>query len=274
MTEATPIGIIQLCATNDIPQNLRTTKELCENAAKEGAKVVFLPEAFCYIGSERERLTILESLNEEGPILGACREIARENGVHVVAGGYPEVAPDGSSFNTCFHLDPTGSLQSVYHKIHLFDVDLPDGTRMLESRGTTPGEELKTTELPFGTLGLTVCYDIRFPRLYQDLVDLGAIAITIPAAFTKTTGRDHWHVLLRARAIECQSYVIAPAQYGHHQHRNRESYGHAMVIDPWGDILVECATDSDDFAVVDIDPAEVARVRSQLPSLENRRNWK
>ena len=274
MTQATPIGIIQLCATNDIPENLRVTKELSHRAAQEGAQVVFLPEAVCYIGSERERLANLESLDDEGPILRACKEIAQDNEVHVVAGGYPELATDGSSFNTCFHLDPTGSVQSVYHKIHLFDVDLPDGTRMWECKGTSPGEELKTTELPFGTLGLTVCYDVRFPRLYQDLVDLGATAITIPAAFTKTTGRDHWHVLLRARAIECQAYVIAPAQYGNHQHRNRQSYGHAMVIDPWGDILVECATDADDFAVVEIDPAEVERVRSQLPSLKNRRAWK
>ena len=274
MSQKTPIGIIQLCATNDIPKNLRVTKELSRRAALEGAEVVFLPEAFCYIGSERERLANLESLKEEGPILRACREIAREQNVHIVAGGYPEVAPDGSSFNTCFHLDPRGAIKEVYHKIHLFDVDLPDGTRMWESRGTSPGDELKTTEMPFGTLGLSVCYDIRFPRMYQDLVDLGAIALTIPAAFTKTTGRDHWHVLLQARAIECQSYVIAPAQYGQHQHRNRQSYGHAMVVDPWGKILVECSTDVDDFAVVDIDPSEVERIRSQLPSLENRRSWR
>ena len=273
MSRTTPIGIIQLCATNDIPSNLRTTKELSHRAAQEGAEVVFLPEAFCFIGPERERLTILESLEDEGPILSACREICQRDNVHVVAGGFPEVAEDGSSFNTCLHLDPTGTIRAVYHKIHLFDVDLPDGTRMLESRGTTPGGHLSTSELPFGTLGLTVCYDIRFPKLYQDLIDLGAIAITIPAAFTKTTGRDHWHVLLRARAIECQAYVIAPAQYGHHQHRNRQSYGHAMVIDPWGKILVECSTDVDDFAVVDIDPDEVQRIRTQLPSLDNRKPW-
>ncbi|MCY4656631.1 MAG: carbon-nitrogen hydrolase family protein [Gammaproteobacteria bacterium] len=273
MAEVTPIGIIQLCATSDVAKNLETTTELSRRAAQEGARVVFLPEAFCYIGSERGRLQILESLDEEGPILRACKEIARDNNVHVVAGGFPEKAPDGSSYNTCFHLEPNGNLQAVYHKIHLFDVDLPDGTRMLESRGTSPGEHLRTTELPFGTLGLTVCYDIRFPRLYQDLVDLGATAITIPAAFTRTTGRDHWHVLLQARAIECQAYVIAPAQYGSHQHRTRHSFGHAMVVDPWGKILVECSTDSDDFAVVNIDPAEVTRVRSELPSLDNRRSW-
>ena len=273
MPNKTPIGIIQLCATSDVPKNLATTRHLSHRAAQEGAEVIFLPEAFCYIGPERERLKILESLDDEGPILSTCREIAQKDQVHVIAGGFPEVAPDGSSFNTCLQLDPAGEIQAVYHKIHLFDVDLPDGTRMLESRGTTPGDSLQVAELPFGTLGLTVCYDVRFPRLYQDLVDMGAIAITIPAAFTKTTGRDHWHVLLQARAIECQAYVIAPAQYGSHQHRTRHSYGHAMVVDPWGKILLECSTDADDFAVVDIDPVEVQRVRSELPSLENRRTW-
>ena len=273
MAEKTMVGIVQLCATADVQDNLKTTERLSQSAVQDGAEVVFLPEAFAYIGSDRERLPLLESLDCGGPILESCRRIATEHQVHVVAGGFPERAPEDRAYNTCLHLTPDGAIAAAYRKIHLFDVDLPDGTRMLESRNTTPGREAVTTELPFGTLGLTVCYDVRFPSLYQDLVDKGATAITVPAAFVKTTGRDHWHVLLRSRAIECQSYVIAPAQYGDHQHRNRKSYGHALIADPWGLVIAECKEDKDDYAVAEINPAEVERVRSQLPSLANRGSW-
>ena len=168
------------------------------------------------------------------------------------------------------HLNPAGDIESCYRKIHMFDVDLPDGTRLMESRGTAPGDTPITTELPFGTLGLTVCYDVRFPGLYQKLVDMGAVALTVPSAFTRTTGRDHWHVLLRARAIECQAYVFAPAQHGEHGHRNRTSYGHALIVDPWGDIVAE-VEEGDGFAIATVDPARVAAVREELPSLKNRR---
>ena len=166
-------------------------------------------------------------------------------------------------------MQPDGTVAAAYRKIHLFDVDLADGTRLFESRGTAPGDRAVVTETPFGLLGLTVCYDVRFPLLYQRLADLGATAIAVPSAFTKTTGRDHWHVLLRARAIECQCYVIAPAQHGDHGHRGRQSYGHGLIVDPWGDIVAECDA-GDGFALADIDPARVAEVRTQLPSLANR----
>ena len=130
-----------------------------------------------------------------------------------------------------------------------------------------------STELPFGTLGLSVCYDLRFPRLYQSLVDAGAVAVTVPAAFTAYTGQAHWHVLLRARAIECQAYFIAPAQVGDHGYPGRQSFGHALVVDPWGTIVAECSTEEPSVAVVDIDPSEVTRIRSQLPSLEHQREF-
>ena len=273
MQGKTNVGIVQLCATADVAANLAKTETLSRQAAEDGAEVIFLPEAFAYIGSDRARLPMLESLDEDGPILECCKRIASDHKVHVIAGGFPEKAPNERAYNTCLHLLPDGSVVAAYRKIHLFDVDLPDGTRMLESRNTSPGDAAVTTELPFGTLGLSVCYDVRFPRLYQDLIDLGAIALTVPAAFVKSTGRDHWHILLRSRAIECQAYVIAPAQYGDHNHRNRKSFGHALVADPWGLIVAECQEDKDDYAVVEIDPAEVERVRTQLPSLKNRRTW-
>ncbi len=275
MAEKTTVGIIQMCATADVERNLDTTCRLVEATAEAGASVVLVPEAFAFIGRERERNAWLEAIPEAGgdapgPILGRCQETARNTGAHLVLGGFPERAPDGRAFNTCLHLAPDGEVAARYRKIHLFDVDLANGTRMRESKSTAPGERAVVTTTPFGTLGLTVCYDVRFPSLYQTLADKGAVAITVPSAFFKDTGRAHWHVLLRARAIECQCYILAPAQHGDHGHRGRQSYGHGLVVDPWGDVVAECA-DGDGFALADIDPARVAAVRAQLPSLANRR---
>ena len=270
MTNPCKAAVVQMCATADVYKNLRVTGKLVAQAAEAGAGAVFAPEAFTFIGPGRERAKMLEPLPEGGPVLAGCRAMAADNRVHFVF-GFHELAPDGRSFNTCVHLDPAGEIAATYRKIHLFDVDLADGTRLLESRGTAPGDSPAVTELPFGTLGLSVCYDVRFPGLYQRLVDLGAMALTVPSAFTRTTGRDHWHLLLRARAIECQAYVIAPAQYGEHGHANRVSYGHSLIVDPWGDVIAECPETGDGFAIADIDPERVREVRRELPSLLNRR---
>lgn len=270
MSRRTAVGIVQMCATNDVGANLDTALGLTAEAASAGAAMVFLPEAFAYIGSGRERQQWLEPLPEGGPILGRCQAAAREHGIHLVFGGFHELAADGRAHNTCVHLTPDGEVAALYRKIHLFDVDLPDGTRLHESRGTAPGDRAVVTETPFGTLGLTVCYDIRFPSLYQRLVDLGAIALTAPSAFTRSTGRDHWDVLMRARAIESQCYMIAPAQHGDHGHGGRQSWGHGMIVDPWGEVVASCES-GDGFAVADVDPARVAEVRGLLPSLANRR---
>ncbi|MCY3623009.1 MAG: carbon-nitrogen hydrolase family protein [Gammaproteobacteria bacterium] len=274
MSRKTSVGVVQMCATSDVAKNLDATLSLVVEASRAGAEVVLVPEAFAFIGRERDRSAWLETLPAggtatPGPILGRCAETARSTGVHLVLGGFPELAPDGRAYNTCVHLTPDGGVAAAYRKIHLFDVDLADGTRLLESRATAPGDRAVVTDTPFGSLGLTVCYDVRFPLLYQRLADLGAVAIAVPSAFTKTTGRDHWHVLLRARAIECQCYIVAPAQHGDHGHRGRQSYGHGLIVDPWGDIVAECEG-GDGFAIADIDPARVAEVRGQLPSLANR----
>jgi predicted amidohydrolase len=167
------------------------------------------------------------------------------------------------------HLGPGGEVRAVYRKVHLFDVDLPDGTLLRESETVEPGGETVVTDACFGTLGLSVCYDLRFPELYRRLVDAGAIALAIPSAFTLTTGKDHWHVLLRARAIESQAWVLAAAQYGHHL-GNRRSYGHALIADPWGTVVAECS-DGEGFASAWLDVGQVARVRRALPSLTHRR---
>ena len=269
MTTKTQVAIVQMCATADVEKNLRCTEALVAQAAAEGAEAVFAPETFTFIGPGRRRSEMLEPLPEGGPIFERCRAMATGNRVHFVF-GFHETGPAGRAYNTCVHLDPAGALRAMYRKIHLFDVDLADGTRLLESRYTEAGDAPVTTDLPFGTLGLSICYDLRFPHLYQRLVDLGAVALAAPAAFTSTTGPDHWHVLLRARAIECQAYVIAAAQHGAHGHANRVSYGHALIVDPWGDVIAECPEHGDGFAIAAIDPERVARVRRELPSIANR----
>ena len=270
---------IQLCATPDVAANLANAERLVRQARERGADVVLLPEAFAFLGPEKDKEAILEPLPDPaadpagftpGPILGRCQEIARDAGVHLILGGFHERAPEaGKSFNTCVHLDPGGQVLARYRKIHLFDVSLADGTELRESARTAPGDEAVTTEVPFGRLGLTICYDLRFPYLYQQLADLGAIAITVPSAFTRPTGAAHWHVLLRARAIESQCYVVAPAQHGRHWEK-RSSYGHSLIVDPWGEIVDELA-DGDGMVVAEIDPDRVASVRRQLPSLTHRR---
>jgi len=265
-----------------VAANLDAASRLTKAAADAGAEVVFLPEAFAFLGPEREKQRILEPLPlsgagsaeksafEPGPILQHCQALARETTCHLILGGFHEKSADpDKSYNTCVHLTPEGRAAATYRKIHLFDISLADGTELRESARTLPGCEPVTAELPFGRLGLSVCYDIRFPYLYQALVDRGAIAMSVPSAFTRPTGSAHWHVLLRARAIECQSYVIAPAQHGHNWGK-RSSYGHSLIIDPWGRVLAELEH-GDGFIIADVNPAEVRRIRRELPSLEHRR---
>jgi deaminated glutathione amidase len=276
---STRVAALQLCATPDVDANLACAERLIGEARERGAGVIMLPEAFAFLGPERAKAEILEALPdpaagdddfEPGPILRRCLALARDSGVHLILGGFHETAPEpGKSFNTCVHIDPRGRVAARYRKIHLFDVSLADGTELQESRRTMPGDNAVVTHLPFGKLGLSVCYDLRFPYLYQTLVDLGAIAITVPSAFTRPTGAAHWHVLLRARAIETQCYVIAPAQHGQNWEK-RSSYGHSVIIDPWGEIVDELA-DGDGMVLADIDPGRVASVRAQLPSLSHRR---
>ena len=266
---AVQVAAIQHCATTDVARNLDSVERLALAARDAGAEVVMTAEAFAYVGPDRGKRDLLEPLPSGGPILDRCRRLAVRLGCDLVLGGFHEAAPDaGKAFNTCVHLDAGGEVVALYRKIHLFDIELADGTELHESRRTAPGDALATTRLPFGLLGLTICYDVRFPYLYQALADQGALALTVPSAFTATTGAAHWHTLLRARAIECQCYVIAPAQHGQHNDRRR-SYGHSLIVDPWGEVTAECQ-DGDGFALAVIDPARVAEVRGQLPCLNHR----
>lgn len=264
------IAAIQNCAGPDVRRNLEAVAALCMGAASAGAETLIVPEAFAFLGPDEEKQKIVEPLPSGGPILDHCRNLARTTGCDLILGGFHEKSDTpGKAYNTCVHLSKAGEIVTMYRKIHMFDVALADGTVLAESSRTLPGSTLVTTALPFGTLGLSICYDVRFPYVYQGLVDRGAIALTVPSAFTATTGKAHWHVLLRARAIEAQCYVIAPAQHGHNWGK-RHSYGHSLLIDPWGEIVAELA-EGDGFILGTVDPAVVARVRNQLPSLTHRR---
>jgi len=246
---------------------------------------VGLPENFAYLGSDRDhRLSLAEALpgnhggapsqdvppTDDGPILSAMRALAREVRAHLLLGGFPErAAVPGRIHNTSVLLDPEGEITACYRKIHLFDVDLPGGAQFRESDAIEAGTAPVVARLPWGGLGLSICYDLRFPELFRRLTEGGARVLSVPSAFTAQTGKDHWHVLLRARAIENQAYVIAPAQFGHHG-GNRNSYGHALIADPWGVVLAECGA-HEGIAVAGLDFAYQDGVRSRLPCLNHRR---
>ncbi|MBO6934961.1 MAG: carbon-nitrogen hydrolase family protein [Deltaproteobacteria bacterium] len=281
MTEATRVGVVQMTSNDEVDRNLDIAERLVRRGVKDGSRLLVLPECFASLGREEDKFAVAETLPvdglEPGPILGRCMDWAKELGVELVLGGFWETGPDERHpYNACLHVDATGALRAAYRKIHLFDVDLADGTKLLESETVGRGDPAQAvvTDTAFGKLGLSVCYDLRFPQLYFRLVDAGAIAHAIPAAFTLHTGKDHWHVLQRARAIETQSYVLAAAQFGRHVRADgtghRVSYGHALVVDPWGTVLAECG-EGEGVAIATVDPAVVERVRAQLPSLRHRR---
>lgn len=268
-----PVALIQLCATSNVAANLAISERLTREAASAGARVILLPEAYAFIGPHAGKVDLLEEIppmpGGSAPILHRFCRIARETGAEIVLGGHHERAPDPQKcYNTCVHIGEDGEVRACYRKIHLFDVALDDGTELKESTHTLPGDRVVVTETAFGALGLSICYDLRFSYLYQALVDGGAMAICVPSAFTASTGAAHWHALLRARAIESQCYILAPAQHGTHN-GNRTSYGHSLVVDPWGEVIAELRG-GDGVLLADIEPERVAAVRRQLPSLRHR----
>jgi predicted amidohydrolase len=263
-------AVIQLSSQDDVSKNLARAMLLIGEAARAGAQLVALPENFAFVGAEEGKRANAERLDGKAPILSAIVAAAREHSVHVVAGGMPEISEDPRKpYNTSVLVDPRGALVAAYRKVHLFDVDLPDGTSIRESDATTPGHEAVVARVRDVPLGMTVCYDLRFPELYRALERRGARIVTVPSAFTLTTGKDHWHVLLRARAIENQVFVLAPAQHGKHP-LGRQTYGKSLIVDPWGDVLAQCG-EGEGFAVAKIDIGYQDRVRAALPCLAHRR---
>ena len=274
------VAAVQLTSTEDVAGNLERTATLVRAAARDGAALIGLPENFAYLGADRDhRLSIAEAIPEAGrstssgpvgPILAAMQGLARETGAWLLLGGFPERGRDPARIrNAGLLLDPRGEVVAVYRKIHLFDVDVPSGKRFRESEAIEPGTEVVVAATPWGGLGLTICYDLRFPELYRALAARDARLIAVPSAFTLETGKDHWHVLLRARAIENQVYLFAPAQFGYHGGQ-RASYGHALIIDPWGVVLAECGN-HEGYALARLDFAYQDRVRRDLPCLTHRR---
>ena len=264
------VAVVQHCAGTDVAANLTTLEQLSRQAASEGAKVICWAEAFAYLGRHEGKKEILEPLPGGGPILRRCQALARELQCELLLGGFHEAVPGDPDrcYNTSVYLDTEGDVAATYRKIHLFDVDIVDGPTLQESKQTAAGDRAVVANTQFGVLGLTVCYDVRFPALYQRLADMGALAMSVPSAFTATTGAMHWHHLLCARAIETQSYVIAPAQHGQHS-KHRASYGHSLIVDPWGRIAAELA-DGDGYVIAEVDPAQALQVRAEIPSLANR----
>jgi predicted amidohydrolase len=261
------VAAIQLNATADVDANLETAERLVRAAATDGAELLVLPEKWSLFGSGEELAEHAEPL--EGPIVGAARDWARELGVELVAGSVSERVPGRELLsNTSLLIDASGEITAVYRKIHMFDVDV-GGVSYRESEHELAGEEIVTAPAGDLELGLTVCYDLRFPELFRILALRGARAITVPAAFTAVTGRDHWEVLLRARAIENGLFVIAAGQFGEAP-PHFSSWGHSMIVDPWGRVL-DVIADGEGHAVADLDPAEIERVRGQIPALANRR---
>ncbi len=271
------IAAVQMTSGEDVDANLERCRELVREAATAGALIVGLPENFAYLGSSQDhRLAIAEELplagerQEPGPILTAMRALALKAGVWLLLGGFPERGRDGTRIrNTSLLLDPEGTIVAVYRKLHLFDVDVPGGRRFRESETVEPGSDVVVAATPWGGLGMSICYDLRFPELYRAMAAQAARIIAVPSAFTYETGKDHWHVLLRARAIENQAYVMAPAQFGAHG-PTRRSYGHALVVDPWGAVIAECG-DHEGFALGRLDFAYQDKVRAALPCLGHRR---
>jgi len=264
------VAVTQMTSRGEVEDNLATTERLVRGAAEDGAKLVVMPECFAYLGRESGKLDIAEPLPAGGPILQRCQRLARDTGAELVLGGFWEKGDDPKRVrNACVHLGADGEVRAVYRKIHLFDVSLSDGTELLESKTVEPGSETVVTDTSFGRLGLSVCYDLRFPELYRRLVADGAVALAVPSAFTLHTGKDHWHPLLRARAIESEAWVLAAAQFGKHNSK-RSSYGRALIVDPWGAVVAE-ASDGEGYVTAWLDTDQVERIRTSLPSLQHRR---
>jgi predicted amidohydrolase len=263
--EALRAAAVQLNSTEEKDRNLEVAERLVRAAAADGAELVALPEKWNLLGSGEELLIGAEPL--EGPSLTAARGWARELGIHLLAGSISERGPE-KAFNTSVMIGPEGEDLALYRKIHMFDVDL-GGVSYRESDHEEPGGEIVTAAAGELLAGLTVCYDLRFPELYRILAVRGARLLAVPSAFTLTSGRDHWEVLLRARAIENQAFVLAPNQVGEAP-PHFSSYGHSAIVDPWGTVLA-LAAGGERFVAADLDLGEQDRVRESLPSLANRR---
>jgi nitrilase len=264
------VAVVQMTSTDEVGANLAVAEKWVAQAADQGAELIALPENFAYLRREGTDIPCAQSL--EGEIVGALRDWAARHRIWLVGGTFHEAVPGETRVhNTSVAISPRGEIVAVYRKIHLFDVDLSaqGGQVYRESERVAPGSTLASFETPAGVVGLSVCYDVRFPELYRSLALRDARFLCVPAAFARETGRDHWEVLLRARAIENQCFVLAPAQCGEHP-GGRLSHGRSMVVDPWG-IVIACSPDRPGPLLAECNPDDLDRIRAALPALRHRR---
>jgi predicted amidohydrolase len=266
----TRIALYQAHTGIDPEANARVLVEAVGKAAAGGAAILFTPEMSGLLDRDRERAAAHLRAEAADPVLAAVRAAAAEAGIWVHLGSLAIRGGDSAKLhNRAYLIDGQGEIRASYDKLHLFDVDLPTGESWRESASYAPGDRAVVADSPAGPLGLSICYDLRFPDLYRALTDAGAQVIAIPAAFTVPTGRAHWHVLMRARAIEAGVYVVAAAQWGHHED-GRETYGHSLVVGPWGEVLLDMG-EGEGVGFAEIDLAEVEAVRARLPAIRHRR---
>ncbi len=264
------IAILQMTSGIDPAINAQSISDAIARTADDGAEMLFTPEMSGMLDRDRKRAADKIATESADPVLSSTRNAAAKAGIWVCIGSLAILRDDGRLANRSFVIAPDGSIAARYDKIHMFDVELATGESWRESSAYTPGTEVTVVEnTPIGRLGLTICYDLRFPALFEALGKVRCDAIAIPAAFTVPTGEAHWHVLQRARAIEASAFVIAAAQVGQHED-GRKTYGHSLVIGPWGEILLDMGGSKAGLGFAEIDLARIAEVRGQLPSLANK----
>ncbi|WP_298437995.1 carbon-nitrogen hydrolase family protein [uncultured Jannaschia sp.] len=272
------VGLLQLNVGDDPAANLTTTRALFDDAVAQGAEFVLTPEVTNCLSFDRSYQRGVLRPEPQDPTLAGLRDAARTHGIWVLIGSLAlrTADPDGRFANRSFLIDPEGRIAARYDKIHMFDVTVSEAEIYRESAGYRPGGRATLARTPWGDLGMTICYDLRFPQLYRRLGQAGADMLAIPAAFTATTGRAHWEVLLRARAIETGAFVLAPAQTGAHAvtaERTLHTHGHSMIVSPWGEIVLDAGTEPGAY-VADIDLGAVAATRARIPSLTAEPAWK
>ncbi|MGA9894205.1 MAG: carbon-nitrogen hydrolase family protein [Xanthobacteraceae bacterium] len=265
------VGLIQMRSGLDPQANLAAALALIDEAKRAGADYVLTPEMTNILALKREQLFASIVAEEQDPTLATLREVARKTSTFIHIGSLAIKASPDKAANRSFLIDRKGDIAARYDKIHMFDVDLAGGESYRESNNYRAGDLAVIGDLPWGRLGLTVCYDLRFPALYRALAEAGASFLAIPSAFTKQTGEAHWHVLQRARAIENGCFVFTAAQSGRHEN-GRDTFGHSLIVDPWGRILAEGGTEPG-VVMAEVDPAEVAAARGKVPSLRHGRRF-
>lgn len=266
------VAALQMRSTTSPKRNIADFEALVREAAGQGATYVQSPEMTGALVRDRETLRSIITSDDKDALVNRAGELARELGIFVHVGSTAIARADGKVANRAFMFAPDGSLLATYDKIHMFDVDLDNGESWRESATYEPGKQSTIVDLPFGQTGLAVCYDLRFPQLFRAQAMAGASILTVPAAFTRQTGQAHWHVLLRARAIENGAYVIAAAQGGRHED-GRETFGHSMIVDPWGRIVAEADGDEPGVVLAEIDVTQSAAARGKVPNLKNARDF-